>query len=137
MIFRGREVSRVRRVRYEISGNVRSEGGPLEITFVDDTVVVLRPAPDGERLAIETSKWIDTLAPPLSAENEEYVRTHGKWTAVDLSTRSPFSKLVGTEAELVSPVLNPHGSIVGFEAAFPLGVIRAEVVADELVVDVV
>lgn len=133
-IVRGRNVTTVRRVRYELAGTLRSDNGPLEITF-DDSAIVLQPASDGELLAIESQAWTDPFAAPLSTENEEYVRTHGKWTAFDISKESPYDRLIGTQVELILPISNPGGAIVGLEVTFELAVLRVEVEADELLVD--
>jgi hypothetical protein len=132
----GRVVAQIRRVRYEVAGAVRSENGPLEISFTYGNPTVLEPASDGEQLIIRVGSWVDPFAAPLSEENDVFVRTHGKWTAVDVSDGRSFREIVGSEAQLVTPVVNPEGAIVGLEATFPRAVLRAEVQADELVVDV-
>jgi hypothetical protein len=131
-----RRVSRIRRIRYEVRGTVKSINGPVELSFADGGVVLLEPASDGERLVVRSTAWVDPFSPPLTSGNDEFVRTHGKWTAVDVSDQEPYGAIVGREASLVRPILNPALQTIGLAAVFPNAELRAEVVADELVVDV-
>jgi hypothetical protein len=135
--FRDRPVSRIRRILYENAGSFHSDKGPIELTLMDHGSLLLQPASDGETLAIREGAWADPFSPPLSPENAEFVRTHGKWTAVDVSTKDPFRSLVGAKAELVRPVLNPAGGMVGMAAVFGRATLRVDVHGDELVVEVV
>jgi hypothetical protein len=134
---RSRQVSRVRRVLYEVAGSFRSDGGPLELTLDAHDSFLLQPAPNGEELAIRAGPWTDPFAPPLSPENKEYVSTHGKWTAIDVSAEAPYKKLLGVTAELVHTVVNPAGTTVGIEVIFRSALLRVDVEGDELVVDVI
>ena len=134
--FRGRPVSRVRRILYEHAGSFLSNKGPIELTLIDHGSFLLQPASDGETLAVLEGAWADPFSPPLSPENAEFLRTHGKWTAVDVSTIDPYASLVGAKAELMLPVLNSAGTVVGMEAVFGRTTLRVDVRGDELVVEV-
>ncbi len=49
------------------------DGGPLELTFADGTVVVLDAGGDGESLVVLTGPWKDPFKEPVSEENRVYV----------------------------------------------------------------
>ncbi|HEX5404486.1 MAG TPA: hypothetical protein VFX16_19540 [Pseudonocardiaceae bacterium] len=78
----GDTVSRVCRLRYQIGSNVVSDvdEGSVEFTFGSGATLFCESGPDGETLRTEDAPWVDTFAGPLSPENEEYVRTSGKWS---------------------------------------------------------
>jgi len=132
----GKVIVGVRRVWYCLRDDVTSTVGPIELSFTDGSVVRLDVGPDGEALAIATSAWVDPFAPPLSTENELFVETSGKWSAFDVSGQAPYSKLVGAAIAEVKPHYTPNGKPVGATIHAGSAVVRANVDADELVVDV-
>jgi hypothetical protein len=127
----------VRRVLYCLRGDIVSGAGPIELVFSDGSVVVLDAGSDGEELAQSTSCWVDAFAPPLSAENQRFVDESGKWTAFDVSGQAPYSRLVGAAVEGVEVHVTPSGKVVGTTIRAGNVVVRAEVEADDLIVDVV
>lgn len=100
-------------------------GGPLELVF-DEGGALLLVAPDGERLVLTPSEWIDPFAPPLSADNREYVNQHGRWVAFDVSTEPGFRTIVGTSALRATEVHNRAERLVGTELTYPNAVLRVE-----------
>lgn len=132
----GRIVASIRRVIFELAGRSRTGNGPLELGFTDGNSLLFQPAPDGECLAVSVGPWTDPFTPPLSDENETFVKEHGKWTGLDISNKVPFNQIVGSKAEFVLPIRNLRNGVVGLEVSFSSVVLRAEVEADELIVDV-
>ena len=133
----GKSITGVRRIHYVLRGEVNDSAGPIEIAFVDGSAVVLDAGPDGEALAVAPSLWVDPFAPPLSPENERYVGSSGKWTAFDVSSKSPYTALIGAEVDAVEPHLSPEGRLVGATIRAGETVVRAEVEGDEISIDVV
>jgi hypothetical protein len=124
-------------MRYVFQEQVTSDGGPLELTFDDAGALLLDAGPNGQDLVLAAAEWIDPFVEPLSAENREFVRTHGRWTAFDVSSEPGFSTIIGSAALHAAEIRNPDDRIVGLELTFPNAVLRAEVDFDELTVDVV
>lgn len=76
----GGTVVRVRRGHYVApGGGVDSQDGFIELWF-DGGRCYRMGVTRGHRLAIDTEPWADGFLPPLTPENEEWVREHGKWT---------------------------------------------------------
>ena len=91
----GRTISRVSRVLYVgPDGNVDGDEGPVELAFTNGSSLLIRGG-YGWRLICESEPWRDPFAPPLSDDNREFVSKSGKWTAFDVSARSPYRVLVG------------------------------------------
>ena len=92
-------VVRVERVRFVFGGQGAdrdNDGGELQLWFAAG-IVVFRAAGDGEHLEVLDEPWSDPFAPPLSSENEEFVRTHGAWQLVDVSTEPGYRGWVGKQ----------------------------------------
>jgi hypothetical protein len=126
----------VRRIWYVLGGEILSTAGPLELRFADESAVVLNAGPDGEALAMDTSRWVDPFAPPLSPENEQFVASSGKWTSFDVSDEEPYARVVGGTVDRVDPQMTPEGKLVGIGILAGPTIIRAVVGADELNVEV-
>jgi hypothetical protein len=86
----GDVVRRVERLRFS-----DGEEGELQLRFAT-SVLRFRGAGDGERLEVSDEPWRDPFAPPLSPENEEFVKTHGVWRLVDVSVEPGYREWVGT-----------------------------------------
>jgi hypothetical protein len=102
----------VERLRYVHRGETELEGGDVQLWF-GEAVVRLGSAGDGEALRIEEEPWEDPFAEPLSAENREYVASHGKWQLVDVSAEPFFADLIGTAVVEIAPLTSSSGKLVG------------------------
>jgi hypothetical protein len=102
----GGVVSRVRQLKYEFGGNIDSEPneGTVELIFEDGSLLLCKSRLDGETVVIGDRPWIDPFAPPLSPENEEFVRTCGKLTRYDVSDTAPFADLIGRKLENIAVI---------------------------------
>ena len=101
----GRVIQSVRRVWYVgPDGRLTTDEGPVEIGFADGSAVVLGSGGDGQSLQATEGPWADAFAPPLDLENDEFVRTSGKWTAFDVSDVPPYSHLIGAPVREVVPM---------------------------------
>src|ERR1700724_3618777 len=94
----GKTVSRVLRVLYVFQGVIEEDEGPLELGFQDGSVALF----DFDkrsccRVQVTNEEWSDPFASPLSDENVEYIRTHGKWTVFDISDTAPASLVIGRQ----------------------------------------
>jgi hypothetical protein len=127
----GNIVKRIRRILYVYEGRVASDEGPLELTFADENVL-LRGGPDGERLTVERSPWVDPFREPLSPENAEFVRESGKWTAFDVSRTQPYTKLVDDRITDVIPIRGRKDKITGAVLMFAGHLVSVQVEADEM-----
>ncbi|MFD7645711.1 hypothetical protein ACFV4P_34275 [Kitasatospora sp. NPDC059795] len=131
----GNVIDRIRRVNYVgPDGSRDPREGPIEISFAGGFVVQFEPGADGESLRLVRGEWVDPFAGPLSAENEEFVRSCGKRTSFDVSSAPGFNLLIGDIFSSITPIYT-FGKITGVELASARVVVHAEVVADELVVD--
>jgi hypothetical protein len=111
----GGTVSRVHRLKYEVDGEVVSDPneGTVEVVFDGGAVLLCESAPDGETVRIGEVLWADPFAGPLSPENEEYVRTSGKWTRHDVSDADPFTALIGRKVVDIAPIAGSTGKLYG------------------------
>ena len=111
----GDTVSRVSRLRYQVGDDIVSGAneGAVEITLGHGTTLYCESGPDGETIRIQDTPWVDPFAGPLSPENEEYVRTSGKWTKQDVSDEKPFAELIGRRVVDVAPMTGTTGKQYG------------------------
>lgn len=99
---------------YMFKGAIKNrEIGPIETSFTDGSVLQFNPGSDGEALVVEPSAWIDHFSEPLSAENREFVKKFGKWTAFDVSREAPYSRPIDEIVEEVTPIRTPEDKIQG------------------------
>lgn len=122
-------VSQVHRLRFELGGDVVSgpNEGSVEVRFEDGAVLLCECAPDGETIVVRDTAWVDPFAGTLSTENEEFVRTSGKWFRHDVSDEAPFADtisrtvvdiaaIVGTTGKRYGLVLNVSGFLLALYA---------------------
>src|SRR6266545_507381 len=102
----GDAISRVCRLRYQVGDEVvpTLDGGAVELTFSSGATLYGESGPDGDSLRVKDTPWVDPFAGPLSPENEEYVRTSGKWVRHDVSGEPPFDDLIGRKVFDVAPM---------------------------------
>lgn len=132
----GRRITGARRIRYvDPDGSVSSDG-PLELSFGDGRVCVLDAGSDGESLLIIDGYWRDPFAVPLSADNHDFIRESGRWSAFDLAREWPWDRLLGV-AVGVRPLENgPDSKLIGVTVWAGPVVVDIHVDSDELVVTV-
>jgi hypothetical protein len=130
----GDTVSRVSRLRYQVGDDIVSGAneGAVEITFGRGTTLYCEPGPDGDSIRIQDTPWVDSFAGPLSPENEEYVRTSGKWIKQDVSDEQPFADLIGTQVVDVAPITGTTGKQYGLVLNVSGYLLALYVNADEL-----
>jgi hypothetical protein len=129
-------VSRVRRINYvQPDGSRNASEGPIEFTLDDGGAVLrLESGADGESLRFRTGEWVDPFAEPLSPENREFVARSGKWTAFDVSADEDYRGVIGQHVKNLN-LMSRNGKVIGIELQFASMTIRAEVAADDLIVD--
>jgi hypothetical protein len=130
----GDTVSRVSRLRYQLGDDIVSGAneGAVEIGFGDGTTLHCDAGPDGETIRAEDTPWVDPFAEPLSPENEEYVRTSGKWIKQDVSDEEPFADLIGRRVVDVAPITGTTGKQYGLVLNVSGYLLALYVNADEL-----
>ena len=69
-----KKITGLRRILFCFGGQAADDRGPLELTFDWNISVTVDAAPNGQDLAIRRRTWIDPFTPPLSIENEEWVK---------------------------------------------------------------
>ncbi len=133
----GCTVSAVARTFYEVGGASDESNGGLELSFDAGQTIYLDSGSDGDSLRIGSLPWSDPFVGPLSPENQAYVASSGKWSRVDVSSRPHYANVVGEALVDFEPSYLDDGRLHGITMRFEDGtLIRAETVADELVVDI-
>ena len=133
----GRTIRRIRRANYVLpdGGRERREG-PVELSLDDGSVMLLDSGADGESLRVRAGEWRDPFPEPLIEENRAFLAEAGRWTAFDVSADEDYHRLIGSPIREVRPK-EWHGRTIGVDLVTPGGTLAAEVVADELHVDVI
>lgn len=131
----GRTVVGIRRVLFEFNGHLDRDRGPIELSFGGGAVLFMDAASDGESLSLSTEPWADPFAGPLSAENAEFVRRSGKWSAIDVGGEPAIARLLGEQVIHVTPISNVDHRPVGAVLRIGRYDLRVEVVADDLYVE--
>jgi hypothetical protein len=111
----GDTISRVSRIRHQVGDDVvsGSDEGPVEIKFGHGTTLYGESGADGETIRVKDTPWVDPFAGPLSPENEEFVRTSGKWIKQDVSDEQPFAKLIDRRVADIAPIAGITGKQYG------------------------
>ena len=123
-----------RRGRFVAADGTEVEGGFLELTLDSGDVVVLDVGGDWT-LTARPGPWVDHFVEPLTEDNREFVRTHGKWSAVDLSPEEAAA-LVGARIGSASLIHNEMNEVEGVRLVTPEAVIVARQWGGELQVAV-
>jgi hypothetical protein len=134
----GRVPTRVERVFYVFPGGAEPDRskGPLQLTFSDDSVLLLRGGPDGASVVAEAEPWMDPFAQPLSAANREFVQRSGKWTLIDVSEDSFFEGFIGEPLVSVEAFSDEHTTTSGIRLTSAAVAVTFTVEADEEYVSV-
>jgi hypothetical protein len=111
----GDTVRSVCRLRYEVGEKVASGAneGSVEITFGSGSTLLCESAADGETIRVADAPWVDPFGGALSEENEEFVRSSGRWVKYDASDQEPFVDLVGRQVTDVAPITGTSGKQYG------------------------
>jgi hypothetical protein len=83
------------------------------LTFSSGATLLCESGSDGDSVRASDTAWVDPFAGPLSAENEEYVRTSGKWVKHDVSDEPPFADLVNQKIFDIAPMTGTRGKTYG------------------------
>ncbi|WP_433196159.1 hypothetical protein ACQP1G_43460 [Nocardia sp. CA-107356] len=98
----GRRIRAIRRMFYVHGTDVDRTEGPIELTFDDGSVLLLDAGTDGEELRVGSTPWRDPFAGVSEPEYIEYVAESGKYTAFDVGSEPPYSRLLGYRIAAVS-----------------------------------
>jgi hypothetical protein len=130
--FVGETVTRVCRLRYQVGDRVTSrDDGSVELVFASGATLLCESGSDGDSLRVRDTAWVDPFAGPLSPENEEFVRTSGKWVRHDVSDEPPFHEMINQKIFDIAPMTGIRKDIrVAGELVRPLLAFYA--IADEL-----
>lgn len=132
----GKRIASIRRLLYVFAGRVRSDIGPIEVSFSDGSTFLFNVGPDGESLRIEEGLWRDPFQEPLSPENREFVARSGKVTAFDVSAKRPYDALIGRTVLDLQPIVGLLDKITGASIITDARTIRVTIGADEVLVEV-
>lgn len=125
----------VRRVFFVFQDAIDVSVGALELTFADGRTIVLDAGADGESLVVSTRRWEDPfLADAMTQENRDFIAKSGKWSAVDVSESPAYAIFVDSKVITVEFISPPGGKITGAILRTAVGDLRAEVEADDLIV---
>lgn len=128
----GQKLVGVRRIHYVLQDQIDTSAGPIELRFSSGLVLLCDAGPDGESIALGDQSWVDPFVDRMTEENEEYVRQHGKWIALDTSERPEFNQLIGSEVFDISRIMGTTGKTYGILINIYGASLAAYVVADEL-----
>lgn len=126
----GRRLTSASRIVHEFAGQVDGDCGDLELTFDDGTIILLRGSGDGERLVMDGRAWVDPFEPPLSKENEAFVRQSGKAVRRDAQLIGAALP-IGEVFENYRLVGNQFGTPAGVVMVFAGATVRFVVHCDE------
>ncbi len=107
----GKTVVGVRRILYVYRGSVKEDDGALELGFHDGSTALFETAGNGN-MQVSPQPWVDPFVLPLSPENAAYVRTHGKWTAFDLTREPPANALIGRQVSAYDEIVTDQSERV-------------------------
>ncbi len=112
--FVGETIARVCRLRYQAGDQVVSqEDGAVELVFASGAILSCESGSDGDSVRVRDTAWVDPFAGPLSPENEEFVRTSGKWVRHDVSDERPFADLINQKVFDIAPMTGARGKTYG------------------------
>jgi hypothetical protein len=128
-------VVRIRRSHFTFKGVTENDQGPIELTFDGNKVLLLDTKSDWS-IRIDDQPWFDPFSGELSAENAEFVLSHGKWVARDVSDESSYLNIIGHPLLDASPRYNEVGELCAVYLEFPHARIAARSESGELTVEV-
>jgi hypothetical protein len=111
----GRTIKGIHLVAFVFKDEVKWENTFLQISFTDDSVILLDGEGDGETLRVQPFAWVDPFAGVLDQTNKEFIQTHGKWELFDVSNREPFNQLLTQPVDAVQPIFNKFGKLHGVQ----------------------
>ena len=126
-----RKVSGLRRVMYVHQHHADESCGPIEVSFEDGYGLVFDAGPDGESLALKSGCWVDPFAGEQSAEDLDFVRRSGKWTAFEVNASESLGRAVGERVLAVKPLLR-NQKVVGCSVVLETLTVTFEARFDEL-----
>ncbi len=127
----------VRRMFYVLGDDIDTAEGPIEFTFHDGSTLLLDVGVDGAELRIGAAPWRDPFEPLVDPVNIEYVAASGKYTAFDVTDEHPYVLFTGRRVDAVSVVPLPDGRPRAATLYLGEGMVKAESIADELIVTLV
>ncbi|MEV6364264.1 hypothetical protein [Nocardia asteroides] len=127
----------VRRMFYVLGDDIDTAEGPIEFTFHDGSTLLLDVGVDGTELRIGAAPWRDPFEPLVDPVNIEYVAASGKYTAFDVTDEHPYALFAGRRVDAVSVVPLPDGRPRAATLYLGEGMVKAESIADELIVTLV
>ncbi|GAD85760.1 hypothetical protein [Nocardia asteroides] len=127
----------VRRMFYVLGDDIDTAEGPIEFTFHDGSTLLLDVGVDGAELRIGAAPWRDPFEPLVDPVNIEYVAASGKYTAFDVTDEHPYVLFAGRRVDAVSVVPLPDGRPRAATLYLGEGMVKAESIADELIVTLV
>ena len=127
-------IVKLRRVFYVFDDEPDCTRGPLEVTYDDGRVEFFDAGADGQTLRIGRTSWVDPFTEPLSTANVEYIRTHGKWLAFDVTKEGKYNPIVGQRV-LCRELIHQHGACVGVMLHADHCTLSVRVEFDELIVE--
>jgi hypothetical protein len=132
----GETISKVRTLAYRRpQGDLDlSDNDVLELTMASGRAIRLRGDGSGQWLQLFFDEWRDPFAGPQPAENEEYLRHHGRWEAFDLTTVDLWSELAGSQVSAVEYVEGYAGRPSGATLTVGAHVVTVQVAFDQTTV---
>lgn len=124
----GKTLRGIHRVVFEYQDTIDDwEQGMIEFVFEDDSILRVFDANGGDRLDAVVTSWSD---PFQGVEPDIFVKEHGKWTKVEVSTQAPFEKLIGHTFDKFV-LFNQFGNVAGVVLTFGTRHITIYATADE------
>lgn len=109
----GRQIISVLINVYAINGIHKQDDTPLQINFLDASVIFLDNHSDGESLRVNKSGWIDPFNLQTDQKVENNRQEFGRWIQKDVSREAPFEDLIGKIIKDVHPIFNIDGKLAG------------------------
>lgn len=78
----GSALTGIRRRVFVLGAELSGGDGDLELSFEGGRTFSFGVAGDGESLAIQPNPLLEQFPEPLSPDNQEFLRTSGKWETV-------------------------------------------------------
>lgn len=109
----GDNLTGLRRIFYVLNEDVDRSSGGVELRFASGRFLFCDSAPDGDSISVTTDRWADPFEGKMTPENIEYIASHGKLTAIDVSNEAPFDRLIGHQLIDASKIISVTGKMTG------------------------